>query len=252
MPPKGRDELAALTRLLNETFDRIESAFGQVREFTAAASHELKTPLALLRLNLEKLRPRLEDDPEALSTMADLLEEVDRFHQIIEHLLFLSKAESGVLKLKPERVDLPGWLAEWAEDASVLVEDRGGRFELDLEGQGGLMGVPSLLRQLLFNLLTNALKFSPHSGLITLQVRRDGPQWRLALSDEGPGLPSDQLERVFGRFVRYERGDDPVERTGHGLGLICRSIVEFHGGTIKAANREDRSGLRIQVVLAAV
>ena len=252
--PAGRDELASLTRLLNETFDRIESAFGQVRTFTAAASHELKTPLALMRLNLEKLRPRLAEDAEASSTLADLLEEVDRLHQIIEHLLFLSKAESGVLKVNLESVGLRDWLAEWSEDALALTEDEGARFELTVTGEGNAKLVPSLFHQLLLNLLTNALKFSPRAGLISLWVEREGAWWRLEFWDEGRGVPSDQLERIFDRFVRYQRNDEHSEwRPGHGLGLtICRSIAELHGGTIEARNRTDRSGLIMKVLVAAV
>lgn len=251
--PAGQDELAGLTRLLNETFDRIESAFEQVRTFTAAASHELKTPLALMRLNLEKLRPRLAEDAEASSTLADLLEEVDRLHQIIEHLLFLSKVESGVFQVNPTEVNLRDWLIEWSEDAHALVEDEGGRFEVVVEGSGEAKMVPSLIHQLLLNLLTNALKFSPTDGLISLRVERADAWWHLEMSDEGPGLPPEQLERVFNRFVRYENPADASEtKPGHGLGLtICRSIAELHGGTIEAVNRIDRSGLMMKVKLPA-
>lgn len=251
--PAGQDELASLTRLLNATFDRIESAFGEVRAFTAAASHELKTPLAVMRLNLEKLRPRMENDPEASSTLADLLEDLDRLHQIIEHLLFLAKVESGVLKVKLEAVNLREWLAGWSEDAFALAEDGGARFEVTVTGEGDAQAVPSLLHHLLLNLLTNALKFSPKGGLISLRVERDGDWWRLEISDEGRGLPEDQLERVFNRFVRYEQTDQAEAKPGHGLGLtICRSIVELHGGKIEARNRTDRSGLVMKVTLAAV
>ncbi len=248
--PPGRDELAALSRLLNETFDRIEAAFAQVRRFTADASHELKTPLALIRLNTERLRRRLGDDEESADALDDVLEDIERLNQIIENLLFLSKAESGVLQLDQAELRLPDWLHEWGEDAQVLAEDGGVRFELQLRDEGRIAGVPSLLRQVLFNLLANALKFSPPGGRIVLRVTRTATRWQWVMEDEGPGVPSDQLERMFDRFVRYERAEDADRRPGHGLGLaICKSIVELHAGTIRAQNREGRSGLRIEVTL---
>src|SRR5690606_27534627 len=101
-----------------------------------------------------------------------------------------------------------------------------------------IAGVPSLLRQVLFNLLANALKFSPPGGRIVLRVTRTATRWQWVMEDEGPGVPSDQLERMFDRFVRYERAEDADRRPGHGLGLaICKSIVELHAGTIRAQNR---------------
>lgn len=248
--PPGRDELASLTRLLNKTFGRIEAAFGQVRQFTADASHELKTPLALIRLNAEKVRGQLAGQPASAAALDDVLEEIDRLHQIIEHLLFLSKADGGVLALKTEQLRLPEWLETWAEDARVLAEDRGCRFELRAESAGSLAGSASLLRQLLFNVLTNALKFSESGGLVTLRIRLRGEGWEWVLEDEGPGLPPAQLGRIFDRFVRFERADGQAPRPGHGLGLaICRSIVDLHHGTIHAENRADRPGLRMVIRL---
>ena len=257
--PAGRDELAALSHLLNETFGRIEAAFAQVRRFTADASHELKTPLALMRLNAEKLRPRLESDPEGMGTLGNVLEEIERLNQIIEHLLFLSKAEGGVLQLKREPLRMPDWLSDWAEDARALADDEGVSFVLKTEGQATICGVPNLLRQLLFNLLSNALKFSPVEGSVSLHVIRVDGHCEWALEDEGPGLPAEQLARVFDRFVRYQpvlvRSDGQLAepKPGHGLGLaICKSIAELHGGSIRAENRTDRTGLRVVVRLPSV
>ena len=254
--PAGRDELAALSRLLNETFGRIESAFAQVRRFTADASHELKTPLALMRLNAEKLRPHLEHDADGAAALDNVLEEIERLNQIIEHLLFLSKAEGGVLQLQREPLRMPDWLSDWAEDARALAEDGGAMFVLESRGQATVCGVPNLLRQLLFNLLSNALKFSPSGGGVRLAVTAHETHCEWVLEDEGPGLPTEQLARVFDRFVRYQptpppSGEEPVElKPGHGLGLaICKSIVELHGGNIRAENRHDRPGLRVGVTL---
>lgn len=250
--PAARDELASLTQLLNQMFDRLELAFDQVRRFTADASHELKTPLALVRLNAEKLRPSLAHDPESLATLEDLLEEIATIHQIVDSLLFLSRAESGVLELRARPIDIPSFVRDFAEDATALAQDRQARFvSTDVES-GELLGEPTLLRQLLLNLVTNAIAVTPAGGVITLGARRAGPGWRFEICDEGPGLRADQLEQIFERFVRFDSTPGQTTR-GQGLGLaICRSIASLHRGTIRAENRTDRTGLRLVVELAGL
>lgn len=248
--PPGRDELAALTVLLNQMFDRLEASFDQVRRFTADASHELKTPLALVRLNADKLRPRLAGDPEGLSTLEDLLEEISQLHQIIESLLFLSRAESGALAPKARVVDIPAFVVDFAEDATALAQDRGVKFAVEDVPPGELSGEPTLLRQMFLNLVTNALAVTPPGGTIALVVAPTEHGWRFIVRDEGTGLPSDALDRIFERFVRFERAGGNGESRGHGLGLaICRSIARMHGGTIRAENRSDRPGLELIVEL---
>jgi signal transduction histidine kinase len=252
VPVNGRDELAALARLLNETLDRLQSSFEQVRRFAADASHELKTPLALVRLNAEKLRPRVVGDPEAEAALGDILEELAQLNQVIDRLLFLAKSEGGALRADRRPVELAAWLEAFAEDARALAEDRGARFALGANAGGTFAVEPDLLRQLLLNLVTNAVAVSPPGGTVVLESGPEGPDWVLAVSDEGPGLPPDQLGRVFGRFVRYERGGSTPPVRGHGLGLaICQAIAELHGGAIRAENRPGGRGLRVTVRLAA-
>jgi len=246
--PSSRDELSALAALLNQMFDRLQASFDQVQRFTADASHELKTPLSLIRLNAEKLGPRVANDAEASALLADLLDGIARLNQIIESLLFISKAESGVIALELKRHDVCGLLGPFVEDAKVLAEDRGVAFRLESGGKGEVRLEPNLLRQLLLNLLSNALKVSPVGATITLESARTDAGWRFVMMDEGPGVPSGQLERIFERFVRHESSSGPSQ--GHGLGLaICRSIADLHGGAIYAENRVDRSGLRVVVDL---
>lgn len=249
--PPGRDELAALTRLLNQMFDRLQDSFEQVRRFTADASHELKTPLALIRLNAEKLRPRLASDPEASAAVADILEEIARLHQVIDRLLFLAKSESGALALAPRAVDVAGLVSAFAEDAEALAEDRGVRFELAENAPGEIQAEPDLLRQLLLNLVANAVAVVAPASLVQLTSSPTPDGWRFVVLDEGPGIPEADLPRVFGRFARVDRADEgPKGRAGHGLGLaICKSIAELHGGAIRAENRQDRAGLRVVVTL---
>lgn len=254
--PAARDELAGLSTLLNQMFDRLEASFEQVRRFTADASHELKTPLALIRLNADRLRARVAHDPEASAGLADLLEEIGRMNRIIESLLFIAKAESGTMRLEMKEQAVAEWLEPFAEDARVLAEDRGVRFELVRNDAGVMRVEPALMRQLLLNLVGNALNVSAAGGLVTLESVHTERGWWFIVADEGPGLAEEKLGKIFERFVRFEPaagaadGATGVPR-GQGLGLaICRSIVELHGGTIRAENRTDgRSGLRVVVEL---
>jgi signal transduction histidine kinase len=251
--PEGRDELAALVRLLNRMFDRLESSFAQVKRFTADASHELKTPLTFVRLNAEKLRAKYSNDPEATAVIEDILEELDHLWQIIESLLFLAKAESGALVLVKTEAQAERFVEEFAEDALALAEDRGAKFALVRADSGRIFCEQTLVRQLLTNLATNAFRVSPAGGTVTLESCISEGRWRLVVSDQGPGLPPNQLEPVFDRFQRYGPTSGKAgNEAGAGLGLaICRSIAALHGGTIHAENRADALGFSVIVDLPA-
>ena len=250
--PSTRDELSALADVLNQTFDRLESAFEQVRRFSADASHELKTPLALMRLNAERLRTQLES-AENQAALDDILEAVDRMRTVVERLLFLARADGGGLNLELKPLALARLIEDFAADAEVLLEEAGTHFKVLGCDDGMVRGDAALLRQLLLNLVGNAARVSPSGSTVELGVSRNEAGLTMTLTDEGPGLPEEQLERVFGRFVRFgNMAEDSRERVdGHGLGLaICRSIAQLHGGEIHAFNREDgRSGLRVVVNL---
>lgn len=249
--PGGRDELASLARLLNQMFDRLQSAFEQVGRFAADVSHEVKTPLSLIRLNAERLRGRVGADPEAAAAVADILEEIDRINHVADRLLFLARAESGALQCSLRPAAVGSLLGPLAEDAQVLAADRGVRLVVEAAADAEIRADAGLLRQLLLNVLSNAISVTPPGGEVRL---RSGPAedgWRFEVLDEGPGLPPEQLARLFERFVRFDRRDGGT-RPGHGLGLaISRSIAQLHGGSIRAVNRADRPGLRIEVELPA-
>lgn len=247
----GRDELTSLARLLNQMFDRLQRSFDQVNRFAADASHEMKTPLALIRLQVEKLARRLENDAEAAGALSDVLEEISRLHRVIDRLLFLAKAESGALSPEMRLVDMPAFITAFSEDAVVLAEDREVRFLVSRNDRGELRADPELLRQLLLNLVSNAVAASGKASLVQLESISDGDGWRLIVTDEGPGIPASDLAHISARFFRVSAAEGtPKHRQGHGLGLaICRSIAEIHRGTMRVENRSDRPGLRVTVQL---
>lgn len=249
--PEGRDELVALVRLLNRMFDRLEGSFSQIKRFTADASHELKTPLTFVRLNAEKLRLCCAADPEATAAIEDILEELERLGQIIESLLFLAKAEGGALVLKKAEIEAEAFVRDFAEDAMALAEDSNSKFSVVHSDLGRVRIEPTLVRQLLINLATNALRVSPAGGTVSLDSSISPGRWRLVVSDEGPGLPQEQLEQVFERFQRYGPTSGKAgKEAGAGLGLaICRSIATLHGGTIHAENRPGSGGFCVVVEL---
>lgn len=249
--PPGHDELVALVTLLNQMFDRLETSFSEVKRFTADASHELKTPLALARLSAEKLRTRIRQDPEAEELVGTVMEDLERLRQIVDSLLFLAKADSGGFAPAFAEIDTRQFVQDFAADALVMSEDRGVAFKVVRADAGRTRGETTLLRQLLLNLVSNAVRVLPAGGQLTIESEIDSESWRIVVTDEGPGLAPEQLERVFERFVRIPQDSaGPGRESGNGLGLaICRSIARLHGGEIHAENRQDRTGLRVIITI---
>ncbi|MGC8517426.1 MAG: ATP-binding protein [Steroidobacteraceae bacterium] len=245
IPVSGvRDEISDLARLLNQMFDRLEYSFKEIRRFTAEASHELKTPLSLIRLQAEKLLVRSDLSSADEESVQMQLEELARLNRIIEELLFLSRAEAKAITLHLTRQVPEMFLSAFAQDARVLAEHYDQHFELRCWGEGTAAFETQRIRQVLLNLLVNALQASPPNGIVTLVSTLSGGLWRVSLEDQGPGLAARDRERIFERFVRF--GKRAEEQQGSGLGLaICRSIIELHHGKIWAEAASMSGGLRV-------
>ncbi len=245
-----KDEISELAHLLNQTFDRLETSFSEIRRFAADASHELKTPLSLVRLHGERLLTHESLEPEQREAIQVQLEELARVNQIIEELLFLSRADAQAITLDSTEQSPEAFLAAFAQDAGALAEHYGARFVHVHHGAGDVAFEANRIRQVLLNLLVNALKLTPPDGLVTLRSRLGDGTWRLEIEDEGPGLTAEQRERVFDRFVRFHvptQGDK-----GSGLGLaICRSIVQLHRGRIYAMPAPPPTGLCVVMEIPA-
>jgi two-component system heavy metal sensor histidine kinase CusS len=240
------DEISELARLLNQMFDRLEYSFNQIRRFTAEASHELKTPLSLARLQAEKLLVGGELAPHQEEALQIQLDELGRLNRIIEELLFLSRAEARGITLAIERHDPGEFLSSFATDAGCLPSHYGCTFDLVHEGAGTAAFDSHRIRQVLLNLLGNALQASsdPSARQIILRSSLAAGRWRVSVGDRGKGVPADQLERIFERFVRL--GAEAVDPGGSGLGLpISKSIIELHRGWIRAESGAAGRGLRV-------
>jgi signal transduction histidine kinase len=240
-----RDEISELAQLLNQMFDRLESAFDQIRRFAAEASHELKTPLSLIRLQAEKLLVHGKLNAANEESVHMQLEEIARLSQIIEELLFLSRAEARDIDLRMVDHDPEALLASFGQDAKVLSEHRGLQYVHSHRGTGKVLVEPRWLRRVLLNLLANALNASPAQGTVTLRSVVEDGVWRVSLDDQGPGVAAELRERIFERFFRLAGSIDSGEN-GSGLGLaICRSIISLHGGRIWADASPGSTGLRV-------
>lgn len=247
--PAHQDELADLTQLLNQMFARLESSFNQIKRFAADASHELKTPLSLIRLHAEKLLDDSALSGENMDAVVVQLEELARLNQIIDEKLFLSRADAQVIKLNLRRCDPIELLKNFEQDAIALAEHEDERlFRLVVEGAGTAAFEERWLRQVWLNLLTNALNAAPPCSLVTMHSRFTDGQWLVTAEDEGPGLAEQQLDQIFNRFTQF--GSPEHRARGSDLGLaISRSIVALHDGQISAHNRTDRACLSVTVSL---
>ncbi len=238
------DEISDLARLLNQMFDRLESSFNQVRQFSAEVSHELKTPLSLVRLHAEKLLADGSLGPAQEDAVLVQLEELARINHMVDELLFLSRAEAQGIRMDLLVQDPHRFLQNFEQDVCALTEHQGRRLQCTHQGQGRVAFEERWLRQVVLNVLTNALRASPPGGLITLRSEFVPRYWRVSIEDQGPGMTREQCERAFERFVRFNPVG--VEDRGSGLGLaISRSIIQLHNGRIHAEPGKDGRGLRV-------
>lgn len=248
---KAEDEITDLALLLNQMFDRIEASFKQVNRFTAEASHELRTPLTLIRLHAENISRNEKIEVKPRETALALIEEVDRLTQIIDNLLFLARADAQVVKLNFQINSVNKFLENFKQDAIVLAEHSGKTFELQIDSTIEAKFDTKAIRQVLLNLLSNAIHASPKKGRILLISIMKETHWILSMEDEGTGLTPTQCKEVFGRFVRFSTLQDQSQ--GSGLGLaICNSIVQLHSGEIKAMPAEKLTGLKVSITLPLV
>jgi signal transduction histidine kinase len=228
--PGPRDELGDLADTIDSMLDRLDEAFRSQRQLIDDASHELRSPLAIIRANLDaSLTSPEATDGERSRAVATIDRATTRMSRLVEDLLATARRSADALA--DTDVDLSVVAREAGEDIGSPAAERGLRLRYALADDLILIGDPDALRRAVGNLLSNAVRLSPQGGAVTVTTGRDGGWLWLAVSDEGPGIADDDRTRVFDRFWRGEngRGSSRDRRTGLGLAIV-RQIVESHGG----------------------
>ena len=244
----SRDEVGELARAFNSMATELAAADRMRRDLVANVAHELRTPIGALRAKLENLV----DDVERLErgSLEAMLRQVERLGNLVEQLLDLSKLESGAVPLERSNFMaatlLDGIIDEWRSHAEI----RDIRLEMDVSpGSLVVNADEERLRQVVANLVANAIRHSPRGGRVLIRAGGGNGVTRLEVLDEGPGIPTGEAERVFERFYRSDEARSTREG-GSGLGLsIARWIVDLHGGTIRA-EAADPHGCRMVVELS--
>jgi two-component system OmpR family sensor kinase len=230
--PQTRDEVERLGKTLNAMLMRLESALLRERTFVADAGHELRTPLALLRTELELALRHGETSAELREALRRSSEEVDRLAQLAEALLLIARSDQGQLELRLEELEAADLLGSIATRFEWRTQEAGRPLSLSAPGGLELRGDRMRLEQALGNLVENALRHG--GGQVTLSAAAVGEMVELHVRDEGGGFPPDFIADAFTRFARP---DQARSRAGSGLGLsIVRTIADAHGGSAHAAN----------------
>jgi heavy metal sensor kinase len=238
------DELGRMSAAFNETLERLEKLFASQRRFLADVSHELRTPLTAIRGNVDLLQRMGAADPESLR---DIRSETERMTRLVGDLLVLAQADSGSLPLEKKVMDLDALLLEICRETQVLAG--GVQLTVGEMDVARVVGDVDRLKQVILNLVTNALKHTPEGGRVTLGLARVTRWARLTVSDTGVGIPPDELPKVFDRFYRVDKARSRA-MGGAGLGLsIAQRIVQMHGGRIEAASEGIDKGTTFSVWL---
>jgi signal transduction histidine kinase len=246
----SRDEVGELARAFNRMAAQLEETDRVRRDLVANVSHELRTPITALRAVLENLVDEVEPpDPETLRVM---LGQVERLGRLVGQLLDLSRLEAGVVPLDRRPFQVRPLLEKAVHEARVHAERgmaKDVRLSVAVEPSSlAADGDPERVHQVVANLLENAVRHAPEGSQVRITARPDDGSVRIDVSDQGPGIPDGEADRVFERFYRTDAGRSAADG-GTGLGLaIARWIVDLHGGHIRA-ERNEPSGCRMVVAL---
>ena len=245
--PAAHDEIRKLTDVLNDTFERLERSYLQAVRFASDASHQLKTPVTVMRAAIESLLSDATLRPEQAAVLNDVLDQTRRLSSLTEGLLLLARADAGGIKSYPDEADLIPIIARCIEDAEVLGSNMEIKIEQDLPGSLRALAATQQTEQILLNLLENAVKYNQRGGTIRIKAgeRRDGVF--VTISNTGAAIPLDRAPWIFDRFAR---GDSDEVRAGYGLGLsIARELATAQGGDLRLL-RSDSDATEFELRLA--
>jgi heavy metal sensor kinase len=251
LPVSGGDELVGLARVVNDLLDRLENSFEQQRRFMTDASHELRTPAAILRAETDvTLSREHRSEEEYRASIAVMQDAAQRLTRIVDDLFLLARADAGHLVMRREPLYLEDVVHDAARSVRQVADQRGVRVALGQVAEAPFEGDADLLGRLLLNLLDNAIKHSPKGAIVDIGMARRNGHYEIAVVDQGPGIPPNAQARVFERFFRGDairsRGESGAT-SGAGLGLaIARRIAELHGGQLDLTeSRPGRTEFRL-------
>ncbi len=232
------DELDDVAMALNDTLARLGQAIGEMRQFSTALAHELRTPLAALRGEIELASLRL--DQAASEGTASQLEEIDKLTRLIDQLLTLARAEAGDIQTARAPVDLGALISSVLDQLELVAQDQGILLTAELSGRIVVRGDAQWLERLLLNLVDNALKFTARGGRVTVRLAREDKAAVMRVTDTGAGIRADILPHIFERFFQADPSRSTPTRgiRGAGLGLsLVKWIVDRHQGSISVESQ---------------
>ena len=234
---RGHDEIAQLAQEFNSLTDRLQTTENARRRFVSDASHELKTPLAAIRLLTDSILQTDNIDPETTREfVTDIGQEAERLSRITEDLLRLTRLDSGVLD-PPAVVDVLPVLEQVMRMMSLIAQEKGTELTYRSEGTCTVLSSRDEIHQIIYNLTDNAVKYSPSGSTVQVSLFREAGQVVLTVEDNGAGIPEEDLPRLFERFYRVDKARSRAAGgTGRGLAIVS-DTVERRGGTLTAANR---------------
>ncbi len=246
--PSDKDEITQLIMTLNSMVDRLEKSFIMVQQFSHDAAHEIRTPLTIVRGELEELLKEDQCPANITNTIESILEEIQYLSSIADKLLLIHSLDTGKIEYHFTEVDLSKILEEIVEDAGVLSAQKALRVELERNESIPMRGNEELLIRLLWNLIDNAIKYTSAEGKVTLSLEKDDSKAILKIKDTGIGIPVEDIPKIFDRFYRVDKSRSR-KLGGSGLGLaICKWIVELHHGEIRVES-EVTKGSQFEVIL---
>lgn len=232
------DELERLSISLNRMIARLEDAFQHINRFSADASHELRTPLTILHLELEGIAQSRPLAPELADQIGSALEETQRLSRIVENLLIISRLDAGEARIEKARLDLGDLVASTAEQMRLLAEEKSLSMYCDVSAGAYVEGDQARLKQMIVNLIDNAIKYTPVGGQIDVRVHTHERSAILEVVDDGVGISREALPHIFERFYRADKARSR-DSGGAGLGLaIAKVICSAHGGDIRVVSTE--------------
>jgi two-component system, OmpR family, sensor kinase len=234
VPP---DELGELVQTFNGMLARLEASFESLRRFTADASHELRSPLALMRSELEGTLARPRTLAEYQEVMRGLEYEVEHMTRMVDQLLMLARADGGALRPAEATIDVADFLHETAARWRPVADRRHTRLDVDAPDSGNVWADPDLLRRVMDNLIDNAIRHTPEGTAVQLTGARTDGGWNIDVRDAGPGVPESVRPVLFERFAGSAAR--PRDGAGAGLGLaLSRAIAESHGGSLQLVDHD--------------